>query len=51
MADPKKAPPATQPAPMSEETIKKKLTHNNISDFFNDEILSDITVVNPKSGA
>jgi hypothetical protein len=33
-------------APPSDE-LKKKLNKQNIADFYNSEILSDITLVNP----
>lgn len=33
------------------ENIKDKLNKSSISDFFNNDTLSDITVVNPQTGA
>jgi hypothetical protein len=37
--------------PLSEEDVKKELKKATISDFFQSTTLSDITVVNPLTGA
>eukprot|EP00347_Sterkiella_histriomuscorum_P004984 403358342 len=50
MADANKQPVPPSGGQIGEEP-KKKLTHSNISDFLNNEVLSDVTVVNPTTGA
>ena len=50
MADANKQPVPPTGGQIGEDP-KKKLTLTNISDFLNNEVLSDVTVVNPTTGA
>ena len=43
--------PVEAVAKASKEDIKLKINKSCISEFFNSETLSDITVVNPQTGA